>query len=93
MSTLEALQEILIEEFSLTRVQLTPDAELTGLGIDSLEVIDLMFKIEDRFGLQIKDDVPTTLVTLNDVVLYVDGLLLRQPLAVESTIAHLSPKK
>jgi acyl carrier protein len=93
MSTLEALQEILIKEFSLTRVQLTPDVELTGLGIDSLEVIDLMFKIEDRFGLQIKDDVPTTLVTLNDVVLYVDGLLLRQPLAIESTIAHLSPKK
>lgn len=93
MSTLEALQEILIKEFSLTRVQLTPDVELTGLGIDSLEVIDLMFKIEDRFGLQIKDDVPTTLVTLNDVVLYVDGLLLRQPLAIGSTIAHLSPKK
>jgi acyl carrier protein len=78
MSTLETLQDILIDEFALTREQLTPDAELDALGVDSLDLLELMFKIEDRYRLAIRDDVPTTLSTVNDVVVYIDGLLARQ---------------
>lgn len=64
-----------MDEFKLQRAQLGPDAQLAELGVDSLSVLELMFKIEDRFGLKIKDDVPTSLVTVHDVVNYVDGLL------------------
>jgi acyl carrier protein len=78
MSTLETLQDILIDEFDLKREQLTPDAELAALGVDSLDLLELMFKIEDRYKLAIRDDVPTTLTTVNDVVAYIDGLLARQ---------------
>ena len=78
MSTLETLQDILIEEFALTREQVAPDNSLTGLGIDSLDLLELMFKIEDRYKLAIRDDIPTTLTTVNDVVVYIDGLLARQ---------------
>ncbi len=77
MSTLETLQDILIDEFDLEREQLTPDAELAALGVDSLDLLELMFKIEDRYKLAIRDDVPTTLTTVNDVVAYIDGLLAR----------------
>ena len=74
MSTLAILQDILVDEFKLRREQLAPDAQLSQLGVDSLAVLDIMFKIEDRFGLKIKDDIPA-LVTLNDVVVYIDTLL------------------
>jgi acyl carrier protein len=86
MSTLEALQDILVREFSLTREQLAPGAELTSLGVDSLDLLELMFKIEDRFGIAIRDDTPTNLLTVNDVVIYVDGLLAR-PEAVRPAAA------
>ncbi len=76
--TLEALQEILIAKFGMKRAQLGPDAQLASLGVDSLGVLEMMFEIEDRFALKIKDDVPTGLVTLGDVVTYVDGLLARR---------------
>jgi acyl carrier protein len=81
MSTLETLQEILIDEFDLTRAQLLPEAALTALGVDSLDLLELMFKIEDRYKLAIRDDVPTDLHTIADVVVYIDGLLARQETA------------
>jgi acyl carrier protein len=78
MNTLETLQDILIEEFDLERARLTPDAELAALGVDSLDLLELMFKIEDRYQLAIRDDVPANLLTINDVVVYIDGLLARK---------------
>lgn len=81
MSTLESLQTILTEEFKLSPTRLVPEATLTDLGIDSLDLVDLLFKIEDRFGLKIKDDVPRSLVSLNDVAAYIDELLRNRPAA------------
>jgi acyl carrier protein len=79
MSTLETLQDILVKEFCLAPSQLTPAAELRTLGIDSLDLLELMFKIEDRYGISIKNDTPTNLMTVEDVVTYIDSLLARRP--------------
>ena len=79
MNTLETLQDILVKEFRVAPGQLTPAAELSTLGIDSLDLLELMFKIEDRYGISIKNDTPTNLMTINDVVAYIDGLLARRP--------------
>ncbi|MDP9065438.1 MAG: acyl carrier protein [Pseudomonadota bacterium] len=78
MSTLETLQDILIEEFDLTRDKIEAGTDLSALGIDSLDLLELMFKIEDRFKLSIRDDAPTSLTTVQDVVVYIDGLLSRR---------------
>ena len=78
MSTLETLQTLIREEFKHSAEQLSPQTTLAELGIDSLELVDLIFKIEDRFGLKIKEDVPRSLVTLGDVATYVDELLAKQ---------------
>ena len=80
MSTLQTLQDILVREYRLTHEQVGPEAVLSTLGLDSLSVLELMFKIEDRFFLKIADNTPTDLVTVSDVVCYIDGLLaLRVP--------------
>jgi acyl carrier protein len=78
VSTLEAVQSILIEEFKLSPDRLRPEATLADLGIDSLDLVDLIFKIEDRFDLKITDDVPRSLATLGDVAAYIDELLENQ---------------
>ena len=75
MTTLQVLQHILVEDYRLTRERVAPDAVLIDLGLDSLSVLELMFKIEDHFHLKIGDDTPTDLVTVDDVVRYVDGLI------------------
>jgi len=89
MSTLEVIQDILVGKFALDRATLTPDASLDRLGIDSLAVLELLFDIEDRFGLKIKEDTPDSLATLQDVVLYIDSLLKKRQ--VQESIVALSP--
>jgi acyl carrier protein len=46
--------------------------------VDSLDLLELMFKIEDRYKLAIRDDVPTDLTTVRDVVRFIDRLLAAQ---------------
>ena len=76
MNTLEILQDLLIKEYKLTREQLTPDAQLASLGVDSLGLIELMFLIEDRFAITLTDDKSLILVTIGDLVAYVDHLVV-----------------
>jgi acyl carrier protein len=64
---------------------LAPDAHLSELGIDSLGMLELMFKIEDNFHLKIPGDTPTDLVTVQDVCTYIEGLIADQQSAPEST--------
>lgn len=88
MSTLELLQDLLIKEHELTREQLAPDVQLAAVGVDSLGLIELMFQIEDRFGITLTDDKPVVLVTVGDVVAYVDSLV-----APYATPARLDPEQ
>ncbi len=90
MSTLHTLQDILVKDYRLQRDQVVPDAVLTSLGLDSLSVLELMFKIEDHFHVKIAEDTPTNLVTVSDVVRYIDGLLgVKEAQAAQAT-ARLS---
>lgn len=76
-----------MKDLSLTRAEVFPDVALGTLGIDSLDFIDFFFRIEDRFDLKLKDDIPTTLVTLNDVAHYIDSLIaLRESARVECAV-------
>ena len=77
MTTLATLQGLMIEEFRVSKEQLIPTAQLSTLGVDSLDVLQLLFKIEDAYGISIKEDVPRDLATVADVVAYIDGLLAR----------------
>ena len=75
MSTLDKLQNILMRDYKVSAEQLSPDAQISALGIDSLGVIELMFQIEDQFGITLADDDSTAFVTIDDVVRHVDQLL------------------
>ncbi|MGO8828022.1 MAG: acyl carrier protein [Steroidobacteraceae bacterium] len=78
MSTLDTLMDILVRDYGVAREQVTSEATLATLGLDSLSLLELMFKIEDCYGVKIADDTPTDLVTVNDVVRYIDGLVARK---------------
>ncbi len=81
MSTLDTLRSIMSEEYGFDPARLQPDASLEALGVDSLHLLELMFKIEDRFDVKIKEDIPRSLSTVQDVVCYIDGLLANRQTA------------
>ena len=86
MTTLDSLTEILTRDYCVAREQITPEATLETLGLDSLSVLELMFKIEDRYKVKITADPPTDLLTVNDVVRYIDSLV-----ATNSATRDLKP--
>ena len=74
MTTLEIVQEMLITEFDLTAERVVPDAKLVDLGIDSLATLEFLFKLEDRFKLDLNND-PTPVETVAAIADEVDRLL------------------
>jgi acyl carrier protein len=78
VTTLDTLVDILVRDYCLDRTRIVPDATLAAVGLDSLSLLELMFKIEDRYGVKIQEDTPTNLVTVGDVVCYIDELLARK---------------
>ena len=56
MSILQTIQRMMVEQFELKAEDLTPDAELEALGLDSLSVIEFMFNIEDEFHIKLPDE-------------------------------------
>lgn len=73
-STFQTLNKILTNTFSLAPGQLTPDASLVGLNIDSLGLVELLWQIEEVFGVSLPPK-PPELLTLGDVVRFIDRLV------------------
>lgn len=67
----EKVKEILVEDLQLSESDITMEAELiSDLGINSLELADLILMCEEKFGIEIKDDDIHKFITVGDVVNY-----------------------
>ncbi len=77
MTTFERLQKILFDLYKLPRERVTLDARLEDLEIDSLGLMELLFKIEDEFLIDIPET-PLQLSTVGDVTAYIDTLIAEQ---------------
>lgn len=66
---------LLVEELQIDRKDITLDAELSNdLGINSIELADLVMLCEDKFGIVIEDDDIRKFTTVGDVVNYLETL-------------------
>ncbi|NLN54731.1 MAG: acyl carrier protein [Clostridiales bacterium] len=69
----EKLKEILVEEMSINPADITLDAEfISDLGFNSLELADLVVICEEKFGVEFDDEVLPNLLTVRDVVNYLE---------------------
>ncbi len=71
----EQFADLLVDELQIDKAEITPEAELSGdLGINSIELADLVMICEDRFGIEINDDDIRKFVTVGDVVTYLESI-------------------
>ena len=69
----EKLKSLLVDELRVSPDDITPEAELANdLGINSLELADLILLCEEKFNVTIDDDALHTFITVNDVVNYLN---------------------
>ena len=67
----EELKKILVEEFSIDEEKITLEAVFVNdLGINSLELADLVFICEDKFNVTFEEDDLHTFLTVGDVANY-----------------------
>jgi acyl carrier protein len=76
-STFQRLQRILSKEFEVATDVVTPTARLDSLGIDSLAVIEVIFRLEDEFKISFPQD-PGELSTIGALVSAIDQLVAQQ---------------
>jgi len=73
-STSEILREMVAEQLGVDIEQVVPTAKfIADLGADSLDVVELVMNVEERFGLQIDDGMAGRMETVQDVLDYLDS--------------------
>lgn len=55
-TTDEILRRIICDKFQIDPARITPEATLEDLGIDSLDVFDVVFEAEDDLGIKVAND-------------------------------------
>jgi len=73
---------MMVEQFDLKLEDLTPDAQLESLGLDSLSVIEFMFNLEDELKIKLPDE-RVELKTIQDVANVVDKIIAEQKNAAQ----------
>ena len=69
----EKVKNLLVDELNVEESSITLEAELTNdLGINSLELADLILVCEDKFNIVIEDEDLNTLLTVGDIVNYLE---------------------
>ena len=55
-TTAETLETILVDKFSVPREKIRPEATLSELGLDSLDLIEVLFEVEEAFNIRVPQD-------------------------------------
>lgn len=72
MTTLETIQEILNENLDIDPATVVADSTFESLGIDSLDMVELVCEIENRFDIELGE--AEGLDAVGMLVDYIDGL-------------------
>ena len=74
MIMFEELVAILCDQLPLSPEDIRPESKIKDdLGADSLDVLQLLMALEEEKGIVIPDDVLPTLVTVGDIVAYMES--------------------
>ena len=72
MSTLETIKSILQDNLDIDPETVDEDSTFESLGIDSLDMVELICELEDRLDIDLGE--PEGIETLGEFVEYVDNL-------------------
>ncbi len=69
----EKVKQLLVDELNINPNDVTLESELsTDLGINSLELADVVLMCEEKFNITIDDEDLHTFITVGDVVNYLE---------------------
>ncbi len=73
----ETIQAVIAEQLNIDASQVTPEAKLVkDLGVDSLDIVELIMALEERFNIEISDEQAEKIVNVGDVMRYIEKQLI-----------------
>ncbi len=74
MSTFEKVKELLVEKLGLDADKVLPESEIIkDLGADSLDLVEMLFSLEEEFGITVPEDKTESIATVQDIVDIIDS--------------------
>ncbi len=66
------LKEIIVEQLAVDPEEVTMEASFVDdLNADSLDLVELIMEIEEKFGVQVPDEVAEKITTVSDAVEFI----------------------
>ena len=56
MTTFDKVQTIFVKKYDLSPERIVPEATLESLGLDSLDLIELLFEVEEEFNIRVPQE-------------------------------------
>ena len=74
MALLDDIKEVVVEQLSVSADEVKEDAKFVeDLGADSLDVVELVMALEEKFDIEIPDDEAEKIQTVQDVITYIES--------------------
>ncbi|PAF43186.1 acyl carrier protein [Helicobacter sp. 11S02596-1] len=74
MALFDDIQAVVVEQLNVDANQVKLEAEFVkDLGADSLDVVELVMALEEKFGIEIPDEQAEKIVTVGDVVNFIEA--------------------
>ncbi|CCW34074.1 acyl carrier protein [Chthonomonas calidirosea] len=72
-TTFDRVRKVLLDRLDVTEEEIVPEASLVNdLKADSLDVMEIVLRLEDEFTIDIPDEDAEKIVTVQDIVDYID---------------------
>ena len=68
--TFEKVKDLIVESLNCEEDIVTMEADLDA---DSLDAVELVMAVEDEFGVEVSDEEAAKLVTVGDIVRYIES--------------------
>lgn len=75
MAVFDDVRDVVVEQLSVSPEAVKPESKIIeDLGADSLDVVELVMALEEKFEVEIPDGEAEKLISINDVVTYIEKL-------------------
>jgi acyl carrier protein len=70
----DEVKKIIVDELNVNPDKITLDASLSeDLGADSLDAVEVIMDLEDKYGITIDDETAKSIKTVKDLVDYIEA--------------------
>lgn len=76
----DRVKDIVVEQLGVAAEEVKPEASFVeDLGADSLDVVELVMALEDKFGVEIPDADAEKIATVGEAVKYIEAHMSEAP--------------